>query len=166
MTTDASIPRDPAPIRVLLVEDHDHVRWGLGKLIDGEAPRMKVTAAAKTVAHALAALPEKRPDVIVLDVFLGEINSLDHLHDLQASGAAIVVLTGSRHADIHRRAMQGGACSVVLKEEPAEVLLREIERANEWRLTPRDARQQDCQSAVTTRIAGFISSTTRTEMES
>jgi hypothetical protein len=49
---------------------------------------------------------------------------------------------------------------VVLKEEPAEVLLQEIERASEWRNAP-PARQQDCQSAVETRIAGFISSTTR-----
>jgi DNA-binding NarL/FixJ family response regulator len=108
----------------------------------------------------LAALQEKRPDVVVLDLFLGEENSLDHLPALRASGAAILILTGARDTEIHRRAMQGGARTVVLKEEPAEVLLHEIERASEWRNAPA-ARQQDCQSAVETRIAGFISSTTR-----
>jgi DNA-binding NarL/FixJ family response regulator len=163
MTTDASLPKHVEPIRVLLVDDHDHVLWGLGKLIEGEWPRMKVTGMAKTVPQALAALQEAKPDVVVLDLFLGDDNSLDHLPRIQASGAAILVLTGSRDQETHRRAMKSGARTVVLKEEPAEVLLHEIERAHEWRRTPGDhaARQQDCQSAVETRIAGFISSITR-----
>jgi two-component system, NarL family, nitrate/nitrite response regulator NarL len=163
MTTDASLNKQEQPIRVLLVDDHDQVLWGLTKLIEGERPRMTVTGTAKTVPQALAALKEKRLDVVVLDLFLGDENGLEHLPALRASGAAILVLTGARDAEMHRRAMQGGARTVVLKEEPAEVLLHEIERAHEWRRTPGDhpARQQDCQSAVETRIAGFISSTTR-----
>ena len=124
---------------------------------------MAVTGTAKTIAQALAAVHDKRPDVVVLDVFLGKENSLDQLPALRASGAALVVLTGARDTEIHRRAMQGGARTVVLKEEPAEVLLHEIERAAEWRNAPPGdaARQQDCHSAVQARIAGFISSTTR-----
>jgi DNA-binding NarL/FixJ family response regulator len=163
MTTDASLTEQFEPIRVLLVDDHDHVLWGLRKLIEGEQPRMTVTGTARTVPQALAVLQEERPDVVVLDLFLGEDNSLDYLPELQASGAAILVLTGARDPDVHRRAMQGGARTVVLKDEPAEVLLHEIERANEWRNTPPEhpARHQDCQSAVETRIAGFISSTKR-----
>jgi len=163
MMTEDSLNKHEQPIRVLLVDDHDQVLWGLRKLIEGERPRMTVTGTAKTIAQALAALQEKRPDVMVLDVFLGEENSLDHLPALRANGAAIVVLTGARDTDIHRRALQRGARTVVLKEEPAEVLLHEIERASEWRNAPLEhtARQQDCHLAVTTRIAGFISSTTR-----
>ena len=163
MTPDAFSNKHEHPIRVLLVDDHDHVLWGLRKLIEGERPRMTVTGTAKTVAHALAVLEDTRPDVVVLDVFLAEENTLDHLPAFRGSGVAIVVLTGARDTQIHRRAMERGARTVVLKDEPAEVLLHEIERANQWRLTPRDdpARQQDCQSAVQTRIAGFISSITR-----
>lgn len=155
--------REQPPIRVLLVDDHEHVLWGLSKLIEGETPRMTVTGTARTMAQALAAVDEKRPDVVVLDLFLGMENSLDRLPALCASGAALVILTGARDAEIHRRAMQRGARTVVLKEEPAEVLLHEIERAAEWRNAPPNnaAGQQDCQSAVQARIAGFISSTTR-----
>lgn len=152
MSRDPSIPEPREPIRVLLVEDHDHVLWGLRKLIEGEWPRMKVAGTARTVPQAVAALREGRPDVVVLDLFLGEDNSLDHLPELQASGAVILVLTGSRDPDMHRRAMQGGACAVVLKEQPAEVLLHEIERA-------KPARQPDCPSAVGTGNAGSVSST-------
>ncbi|HET9413370.1 MAG TPA: response regulator transcription factor [Pseudolabrys sp.] len=163
MTTDVSSNKQEQPIRVLLVDDHDQVLWGLSKLIQGEKPQMLVAGTARTIAQALAAVQDKRPDVVVLDLFLGEESSLDHLPALRASGAAILVLTGARDADLHRRAMQGGARTVVLKDEPAEVLLHEIERANEWRNAPTEhaARQQDCHTAVETRIAGFISSTTR-----
>ena len=159
MTTDASSNKQE-PIRVLLVDDHDYVLWGLRKLIEGEMPRMTVAGTAKTLAQAFARLREERPDVLVIDLFLGEDYTVKHLPALRTSGAAILILTSARDKEAHRRAMRGGARTVVLKDEPAEVLLHEIERANEWRNAP-DARQQDCHSAVETRIAGFISSTTR-----
>lgn len=153
MSTDAAQPQPGKPIRVLLVEDHEHVLWGLRKLIEGERPRMEVSATAKSVPQAFAALGERAVDVVVLDVFLAEDNSLAHLRELCASGAAIVVLTGSRDPEIQRRAIQGGVFAVVLKEQPAEVLLHEIERAC--------ARQRDCPSAVGAGNAGSVSSTTR-----
>ncbi|HZM35963.1 MAG TPA: response regulator transcription factor [Burkholderiales bacterium] len=159
MTTDASSNK-AQPIRVLLVDDHDYVLWGLRKLIEGEMPRMTVTGTAKTLKQAFATLEEKRPDVLVLDLYLGEQYTLEHLPALRASGAAIVILTSARDAEAHRRAVRGGARTVVLKDEPAEVLLHEIKRANEWR-NASAACQQNCQSAVETGVTGFVSSTTR-----
>jgi DNA-binding NarL/FixJ family response regulator len=41
----------------------------------------------------------------------------------------VLVLTGQRDPAVHRRALTAGACAVVLKDEPAEALLREIELA-------------------------------------
>lgn len=121
------------PIRVLLVDDHEHVLWGLGKLIGGEQPRMMVAGTARTVSEAVAAIRERKPDVVLLDVYLGEDNSLDHLDELLCiSGIQVLVLTGARDQEVHRRAIEGGARGVVLKGEPAEVLLREIERAHQW----------------------------------
>lgn len=149
------------PIRVLLVEDHEHVLWGLSKLIEGEWPRMTVLGTARTPAQAQAALSAETADVVVLDLFLGEENTLDQLDQIRASGAAIVVLTGSRDVDVHRRAMQGGARAVVLKDQPAELLLREIERAHQSRVSPPDdaARQPDCPSAVGAGTGRLISLT-------
>jgi two-component system nitrate/nitrite response regulator NarL len=119
------------PVRVLLVEDHEHVLWGLKKLIDGEWPRMVLCATARTVAEARAALSGRSADVVVLDLFLGGDDALHGLHGAIAdSGAALVVLTEARDPKLHARATQCGARAVVLKDEPAEVLLREIERAH------------------------------------
>jgi two-component system, NarL family, nitrate/nitrite response regulator NarL len=158
MSTASSMPDTSAPIRVLLVEDHEHVLWGLRKLIEGEWPRMSVVGTARTVLQAFDAIDAERPDVVVLDPLLLEDNTLDYLPRIQSGGAAIVVLTGWRNPELHRQAVEAGARTVVLKEEPAEVLLREIVRAHEWRRSRCDrvARQEDCQSAVGAGIAGFV----------
>jgi two-component system nitrate/nitrite response regulator NarL len=144
------VPDSTPPIRVLLVEDHEHVLWGLGKLIEGEWPRMVVAGTARTASEALDALRARPVDVVVLDVFLGRENSLQHLPaQIAACGAALVVLTGDPDPALHRLALQSGAHAVLLKEGPAEVLLREIERAM--------ARQRNCPSAVGTGTAGSVS---------
>jgi len=132
MTRTAQVVTERAdPIRVLLVDDHEHVLWGLTKLIDGEWPRMMVIGTAKTVSEASNAMEERRPDVVVLDIYLDGVSSLDHLpRMLQAGHAQVVVLTGVSDLDLHRRAIEFGATAVLLKEAPAEQLLRQIESAH------------------------------------
>jgi len=119
------------PIRVMVIEDHDHVRWGLMKLIVAEWPRMTLTGAVRTVEDAESTLRVRGVDVVVLDLFLEDVNALDRLpRAVSQSGAAFVVLTGSRDHELYRRAFDCGAAAVVLKDEPADVLLRRIERAH------------------------------------
>ena len=151
------------PIRVLIVDDHDHVLWGLRKLIQGESPRMALAGAARSIEDGRQLLASKQIDVALLDVMLGDDDGLELLPDLHKSNVAVVVLTDSRNTEVHRRALDRGAYSIVLKDEPASVLLHEIERAHEWRRSPRPeaAREQDCHLAVKARIAGFLLSTTR-----
>lgn len=122
---------------------------------------MRAVGTARSTEELEGALNGPRADVVVLDVCVGGKASLPLLPRIQEVGAAALVLTHSRSEFVHRRALDSGASSVVLKEEPAEVLLREIERAHEWRRSPhRVAREQDCHLAVKTRIAGFLLSTT------
>lgn len=132
MESDSCRDRDTSrPIRVMVIEDHDHIRWGLMKLIVAEWPRMTLTGAVRSVEDAESALRVRGVDVVVLDVFLEDVNALDRLPRAVAeSGAALVVLTGSRDHELYRRAFDCGASAVVLKDEPADVLLRRIERAH------------------------------------
>ena len=119
------------PIRILLVDDSEHVLWGLGKLIDAERPRMVVVCKARCVAEAIAAVREHQPDVVLLDIYMGEDNSLDYLPGLlQGSAAQVLVLTGARDPALHRRAVKLGARAVVPKEQPAQVLLDAILRVH------------------------------------
>ncbi|MGH8719394.1 MAG: response regulator [Burkholderiales bacterium] len=120
------------PINVLLVEDHKCVLWGLEKLIAGESPRLRVAGKASTTAEALAAAAQVKPDVILLDLDLNGEMSFDVLPELlRTSDAKVLILTGTRDPELHRRAMLAGARGVISKSEDAAILLRAIERVHE-----------------------------------
>ena len=117
-------------IRILLVDDHEHVLWGLGKLIESEEPGMVVVGTARTVSEALEAIREHKPDVVLLDIYLGEENSIDHLPQfLGTKGLTVLILTGSNDTKLHRRAIESGAMDVITKGAPAQDLLDQIRRA-------------------------------------
>ncbi|NMG43060.1 response regulator [Aromatoleum toluvorans] len=118
-------------IQVFLVDDHRATLWGLERLI-GAADRMRLAGSATSVAELLASPASRDADVIVIDLDLGGADSSASFAELlHTYGAKILVLTGSRDLDTHRRAVLAGARGVVRKEEPVEILLRAIEKVDE-----------------------------------
>ena len=123
---------DEARIRILLVDDHRSVLWGLEKLIEGEHPRMQVVDKATTSAEALKLLDEVKPDIILLDLDLGGENGSNAIQALiSKSKAKVLVLTGSRDIAVHDAAVLAGAMGVVEKGEPAETILKAIRKVHE-----------------------------------
>jgi two-component system, NarL family, nitrate/nitrite response regulator NarL len=119
------------PIRVLLVDDSDYVLWGLRKLIESVWPRMAVAGVARSMAEAFEMVQRCGTDVVVLDLMLGLEIPVDQLAALRRAAAApVLVLTASADFELLGRAVRQGACGVVMKDAPAEALLREIERAH------------------------------------
>ena len=118
-------------IKVLIVDDHAVVRAGLRMLIDQD-PEMKVTGLAGNRAEALAAAAGDQPNIIILDIVLGDEDGLSILPQLRevAPNARVLVLTGLRSADSQRQAMRAGAMGVVLKEHAAEVLIKAIKKVH------------------------------------
>jgi DNA-binding NarL/FixJ family response regulator len=125
--------QEPAkkPIRVLLVDDHTVVRTGLRMLIESQ-PTMEVVGEAGNKADALAITAREQPDIILLDLFLGQENAIDFLPELltMAEQARVIVLTGLRNPAEHQRAVRLGAMGVALKETTPQLLLRAIERVH------------------------------------
>lgn len=119
-------------IKILIVDDHVLVRTGLRMLIENE-PNMKVVGQAANRSEALIIAETERPNLVLLDIDLGEENGLDFLSELSktAPDARILVLTGLRDIDSHRRAARLGAAGVVLKEHAADVLLKAIKKVHE-----------------------------------
>lgn len=127
--------QNPAPIRVLLVDDHRIALWGLEKLIESKKPGMEVAGSATNCTEALDLAGKVSPDVIVLDLDLGGENGLDAIPGLIAkSKARVVVLTGSRDPSLHDQAVLAGAGGIVQKEEPAETILKAIEKIHAGQL--------------------------------
>ena len=119
------------PIRILLVDDHKSMLWGLERLIESEHPRMQVVGKASSRAELFATLAGAKPDIILLDLDLNGENGLDFLEDiLKQSQAQVLVLTAMQDPMVHQRAILGGANGVVLKSENAEVILRAIQRVH------------------------------------
>jgi len=119
-------------IRVFLVDDHRATLWGLERLVDSAANRMRLVGTARSMEELLSSPDSRNADVIVLDLDLGGLDSSTALADLQQTlHARILVLTGARDLDAHRRAVLAGARGVVRKEESVDVLLRAIEKVHE-----------------------------------
>ena len=93
-------------------------------------PGLKVTGEAGNRADALKVAAREQPDVIVLDLNLGNGNALSLVPELLgvAKDSHIVVLTGGADAEKRDQAMELGAKGVVLKEDGAGELLNAIEK--------------------------------------
>lgn len=122
----------PETIRVVIVEDHGVVLWGLQSLVDGEAPAMHVVGTARNCQEALGAVRQARPDVILLDLKLGGESGLDLLPRLreEAPEARVLVVTGVHDEEAHLSALRHGASGVVPKDASAEVVLRAIRKVH------------------------------------
>jgi len=95
--------------------------------------RMQVVAQAGNKGEALERAASAHPDVIILDLVLGDEDGLSFLPELcQASPTSrVLVLTGVQNPDAHRRAIRRGAMGIVLKEHAADQLLKAIMKVND-----------------------------------
>ena len=117
------------PISVLLVDNHRSVLWGLARLIESARPRLELAGLATCHSETLAAVKKHRPHVVLLELDLGKESGFDLLPHL-ASQATVLILTGLRDPAAWERAVIAGARGVIHKSEPAELILKAIERVH------------------------------------
>jgi len=121
----------PIPIRILIIEDHAMVRTALRMFLDSW-PKLRVVGEAANQSEALALAAREQPDVILLDLDLGDTSGLDLLPELivAASSARVLVLTGVLDPKLHRHAVSLGAMGLVLKGKSIDILLEAIEKVH------------------------------------
>jgi two-component system nitrate/nitrite response regulator NarL len=135
MLTPSPAPGLPPPIRVMIVDDHPTVLWGLDKLINGEKPRMEVVGTAGTAEEALRCIGQTLPDIVLLDLDLDGTNGLDILPALLAHAPVrVLILTGERKETVLDNAVQKGARGILRKDASAEHVLKAIEKTHEGEL--------------------------------
>jgi DNA-binding NarL/FixJ family response regulator len=117
------------PISIMIVDDHVVIRSGLRMLIE-QNEQMRVIAMAGNQAEALERAASNTPDVIILDLLLGDEDALNFLPELchTSPKSRVLVLTGVQNPDAHRRAIRRGAMGIVLKEHAADQLLKAIKK--------------------------------------
>jgi two-component system nitrate/nitrite response regulator NarL len=119
-------------IRIMLVDDHHTMLWGLEKLIESESPRMEVVGTATTSDEALVKAASLCPDVILLDLDLDGTSAIEILPALSSNQASRVLLfTGEREQATLDLAVFRGARGVLRKDASAEQVLKAIEKTAE-----------------------------------
>jgi two-component system, NarL family, nitrate/nitrite response regulator NarL len=117
------------PIKVMLVDDHQSLLWGLSKLIEGAAPAFELAGIASDPDAALETARRTRPDVVLLDLDLDGHSGFEILPDLLAQrGLKALILSGHRDPLLRQQAMMLGASGFIGKDQPAQIILTAIER--------------------------------------
>ncbi len=115
-------------LRVFLADDHAVVRGGLKALINGH-PEMEVIGEAGDGHSACAKVVELRPDVVVMDVSMPELNGIQATRELRVRCPDIRVLALTVHEErtALRELIQAGARGYVLKRSAAADLIHAIQ---------------------------------------
>ncbi|MFC9626488.1 response regulator [Streptomyces sp. NPDC056930] len=123
------------PVRILLCDDHAVVRAGLLALL-GSEPDIEVVGEAGSGEEAVALAARLTPDVVLMDLQLGEgIDGVEATRRIAATGVHVLVLTTyDTDADI-TRAIEAGATGYLLKAERPEELFAAIRSAAQGRTT-------------------------------
>jgi two-component system NarL family response regulator len=121
-------------IRLMLVDDHPVMRAGLANLLSGE-PGFSVVAQASDARSALAGWREHRPDVLLLDISLPDLDGIEVLRQIKAESrqARVLMLTSSEAREDLRQSMAAGAAGYVTKSVEPAALFAAIRDAFEGR---------------------------------
>jgi DNA-binding NarL/FixJ family response regulator len=118
-------------IRIVVAEDQHIIRQGICKLLE-DLGDIQVVGEADNGADAIRLTQELRPDVLVLDISMPELNGLDALKQMMNFDPRPKVVILSIHADLAlvEQALEFGALGYVLKQSVSEELLDAVNAAN------------------------------------
>ena len=115
------------PARILIVDDHAIVRYGMGVMLSSEED-LSLCGEAENIEQALTAVRESKPDAAVIDIVLKEESGLDLIRKLRAAGETLPLLVMSMHNESTHaeKALRAGAQGYIMKEDADEVLMEAL----------------------------------------
>lgn len=130
MTPEDRTP-ESARIRVLVVDDHAIVRKGLKAVLD-LIPDMELVGEAENGMQALKLDRELKPDVILMDLMMPEMDGIACIKEIRAQSpdARILVLTNFAGEDMVFPAIKAGAMGYHLKDSSPETLVNAIRQVS------------------------------------
>ena len=133
------------PVRkaLIVVDDHPVLRRGLTALIESE-PDLAVQAAVSTRQALFEAMRERQPDLVIVDLSLGDDDGLDLVKEIKTRYPKIpsLVLSMYDEALYAERALSAGALGYVTKQQLDETVLAAIRRVLGGKVYMSDALQR------------------------
>jgi DNA-binding NarL/FixJ family response regulator len=121
-------------IRILIADDHEMIRTGLRKILEGRAG-WTVCGEAVNGRDAVAKAKELKPDVVVLDFAMPELNGLEVIRQIRAAlpHTEVLILTMHESEQLARAALAAGARGFVLKSDAGETIAAAVEQLSQHR---------------------------------
>jgi DNA-binding NarL/FixJ family response regulator len=113
--------------RILLADDHQIMREGLKALLE-KYPSIEVIAEAENGIETLEIARQEKPDVVIMDIAMPDINGIEVTRRLKSEQVDIKVVALSMHSDRRfvTEILKAGASAYVLKQSAFEDLVKAI----------------------------------------
>lgn len=117
----------PAPVTVMLAEDHVIVRQGLCALLNADG-NFRILGEARNGLEAVAMAAALKPDVILMDIAMPRLNGLEATRRILAENPAAKIVILSAHSDeaYIERMSAAGVAGFLEKQTSAEILTKAI----------------------------------------
>lgn len=114
-------------ISVFLADDHTMFRQGIRLLLENEK-NIAIVGESSNGRETVREVLKKRPDIVVLDIFMPEMNGIDATDAIREElrDTKIIILTMNSSKEHIFRAFKAGASAYLLKELAGEELIRAI----------------------------------------
>jgi DNA-binding NarL/FixJ family response regulator len=111
-------------LRILLADDHELLRQGLRTLIEDQSG-WQVCGEATTGREAVAKARELKPDIVVMDFTMPELNGMEATRQIHAAlpRTQVLILTMHESEELVREVLAAGARGYVLKSDAGRVLV-------------------------------------------
>jgi DNA-binding NarL/FixJ family response regulator len=121
--------------KIFIVDDHPIIRQGLTQLINQE-PDFAVCGEASDIPSALQAIQAHKPDIVIVDISLGQSSGIRLIEDLLLLYPSIQILVLSMHDEslYAERCFKAGARGYIMKQEPPEKVIFAIKKLLEGEL--------------------------------
>lgn len=115
--------------RILLVDDHAVVRFGIGQLINRE-PDLVVCGEEEDAGRAMRAIESLKPNLVIADISLKDSSGLELMRNIKAQYPRMPVLVVSAHDEsIYAEiAFRAGALGYLMKQEALEKVVTAVRR--------------------------------------
>jgi DNA-binding NarL/FixJ family response regulator len=126
--SDNAVKMGTRKLKIVVADDHDIIRRGLKQLLLAR-PAWEICGEAKTGREAVTLCEELKPDVVVMDISMPELNGLDAARQIRKSSpnTGILILTMHFTDQLVREVVECGARGYILKSDADKDLVSAVE---------------------------------------